>query len=535
AIEAVLEGTSVRRTLGDLTRRHLLVVTPREWEKEFTQHATVRAFCYDLLGRRERQEMHRRAGEYYRGGEPDTLKAAVHFERSGEYELAAQLATDDLWMFINQGQARAVEQLLERFEGQHLDAALWAAVNTSRGQVLSFLRESGPARACYQRALASLKRIPDSPSIREARARAYRGLGVLVEYEAPKEALDWLRQGLEELSNVSAREEAALHIKIGSVQTALGDYEAAILSLERGLELLAEEPSQLRARALANLGTVYGTQGDIERGNSFTVQGLEISQQLNDYYQMLVMQSNLGIDKEILGDWEGAVTDYRQALALAEQLGSVAEQVRIESNLGLLYTNRGDDKLATARLSHALDMARRHDLNEQLVHILSNLADLHLRQDEVEAAKPLLGEAERLALEMDSKYQLPEIYRGWARVQLANGQSGGALVNAERAVSLARDLGMDLEEGVGLRVLGQTLIANGQANPGVGALKQSLALLADDPYEVARSKTEWGRYLLSDTDWEYGETLLQEARTTFQELSAKRDLATVDKLLARQE
>jgi ATP/maltotriose-dependent transcriptional regulator MalT len=534
AIEAIMVGSSVRRILGDLTRSHLLAATSGEHGREYSQHATVRAFYYDLLGRRERQELHRRAGAYYESEEPDTLKAGMHYERGSEFERAARLVTSDIWTFINQGRVRPLRQLLERFTVRHLDTELWSTTNIARGQVYAFVRESQLAQDSFQEALSSLATLPDTPEANELRGRACRGMGALLEYEAPREALEWLDRGLRELDSASIEEEAALRIKIGSVHIALGEFTAALSALQEGLALLPEGPSQLRARALANLGTAYATQGDIERGNTFTLQGLEISQQLNDYYQLLVMQSNLGIDKDIAGDWDGAATDYRQALAVAEQLGSVAEQVRIESNLGFLYTNQGDSELATSRLAHALELARKHSLKEQLVHILSNLADLHLRQEEPEAAKPLLAEAERVALDIDSKYQLPEIYRGWARVQLANGQPGGALVNAERSVNLARELGLEFEEGMSLRVLGRTLIASDQEQPGVGALKQSLALLEDDPYEAARTKTAWGRYLVSDTHVDLGKTLLNEAHATFEELGAKQDLAVVAEILKAQ-
>jgi serine/threonine protein kinase/tetratricopeptide (TPR) repeat protein len=534
AIEAVRDNGSVQRILGSLTRRHLLKATLTDRGKEYFQHATVRAFYYRLLGRSEREQMHHRAGAFYETEEPDTLKASLHYERAGDHERSAQLATSDVWAFINQGQFKALRQLLERFTGEDLDAELWAAVNIARGQVYSLLREGELARNSYQEALASLTALPESPKARELNAYACRGMGELLEYEAPQEALEWLHRGLGALARANIHEEAALYMKIGSVQTGLGNFEAALNALERALELVPAGVNWIRAGALTNLGNVYFYQGDSERATTCSLQALEISQQLNDYYQMLLLQSNIGIDKQIAGDWNGAVTDYQQAFALAEQLGSVAEQVRIESNLGLLYINRGDHELATAHLSHVLELARGYNLKEQLVHILSNLADAHLRRGELETAKPLLAEAERLALELDSKYQLPEIYRGWARVQLANGQPGAALMNAERSVNMARDLGLELEEGISLRILGQTLIASDQTVPGVGALEQSLSLVSEDVYEVARTKTEWGRYLVSDTDVDLGKSMLQQARDTFEELGAKRDLEVVTEILDAQ-
>jgi serine/threonine protein kinase/ATP/maltotriose-dependent transcriptional regulator MalT len=534
AIEAIRDNGSVQRMLGDLNRRHLLSALPSESGKQYFQHATVRAFYYGLLGRAEREEMHLRAGEYYEAEEPDTLKAAVHFERAGEHERSARLVTGDIWAFINQGQVQPLRRLLEQFTGDDVDAEPWTAVNIARGQVYSLQREGQLARDSYEEALASLTALPESSRARELNACACRGMGELLEYEAPQEALEWLHRGLGVLARASIEEEAALYMKIGSVHIGMGNYVAAANALDRALELVPAGYNWIRAGALTNLATVHFYQGDSERATACTLEALEISQHLNDFYQMLLLQSNIGIDKQIAGDWIGAATDYQQALALAEQLGSVSEQTRIESNLGLLYTNRGDDKLATAHLTQALELARAHDLKEQLTHILSNLADVHLRQGEPDAAKPLLAEAERLALELDSKYQLPEVYRGWARVQLANGQPGAALMNAERSVNMARDLGLGLEEGVSLRILGQVLIASEQATPGMGALEQSLSLLTDDAYEAARTKTEWGRHLISDTDVDLGKSLLNEARETFQELGAKRDLDLVTEILVNQ-
>jgi serine/threonine protein kinase/ATP/maltotriose-dependent transcriptional regulator MalT len=531
AIEAVLGSGNVRRFLVDLGRRHLLTVRLGKKDKTYDQHALVRAFYYDLLGRQERREMHRRAGDYYSANEPDVLRAALHYERAGEYEQAALLVTQDVRTFINQGQARTLRALLQRFDAQRLDASLWIQLNLVKGQICNLQGECLQARDSYKEVIAQLTTLPISADVRQLKARAFRGVAESLEHEAPQEALEWLNGALAELSGADGEEEAAIYAKLGSVQIALGEYSTAEGSLERALGLLSEEVSPFRSRALANLATVYGTCGDIQQATVYTQQALRVSQQLDDYFQMLVLRSNLALIKEIGGDWAGATAEYRQALALAEKLGSVTEQVRIESNLGLLYTKQGDSQPALARLSHALELARKHNLKEHLVHTLSNLAYLNLRRRRAEAAKPLLAEAERLSLELGAKYQLPEIYRGWAGVQLAKGQPGAALMNAERSVTLARELGLAFDEGMGLRVLGQALLANNQPEPALEALETSLSLITADPYEAACTKTEWGRYLTTDTDAGHGRTLLEEARATFQELCAKDDLSLVDTIL----
>ena len=61
AIEATLDTGGVRRALHYLSNRYLLLELEGRRDREYTQHAILRAFYYDLLGRRDRQAMHRRA------------------------------------------------------------------------------------------------------------------------------------------------------------------------------------------------------------------------------------------------------------------------------------------------------------------------------------------------------------------------------------------------------------------------------------------------------------------------------------------
>jgi tetratricopeptide (TPR) repeat protein len=533
AIEAILDRGGLQRTLNELYHRHLLTVTAGEAGREYSQHAIVRTFYYHLLGRRKQQAMHHRAGEYYETEEPEALRAARHFYEAGEHERAAKQATKDVWALINEGQARPLRHLLERFTMQQLDTALRAAVNIARGQVYMLLGEGQAAKESYEEALSELAALPESREVSELRARAYVDMGDLLHRKSLQEALDCLRRGLGDLAEASISLQADLHIKIGSVQTSLGNHAAALRALDRGLELLSEEgPSRLRARALNNLGTIYCIQGDIEQGKDCYLRALEIDQQLHDYWGMVETWHNLGIELEIAGHWADAGTQYQRALVEAERLGSPHQRVREELALGILKTNQGDYQAAETHLSNCLEIARDHGLQTHLTHIQPSLADLHLRQGEAEAAQPLLVEAEQLALEAGVRKQLPEIYRLWAQVHLALGRPQAALPRAEQSVSLACDVRDGREEGMSLRVLGQALLTSDQPEQAVAAFEVSLSLLTNhDPYEAARTKAQWGLSLISSGDADRGIGLLRQAETAFQELGAQGDLAVVHDVL----
>ena len=106
AIETSLDTRNLRRQLRHLADRFLLTAQETEAEVEYAAHAILRAFYYGTLGRRQRQEMHNRAGAYYELEEPDALRAALHYERAGAHEHAARLATTEIWRLSTGGRVR---------------------------------------------------------------------------------------------------------------------------------------------------------------------------------------------------------------------------------------------------------------------------------------------------------------------------------------------------------------------------------------------------------------------------------------------
>jgi ATP/maltotriose-dependent transcriptional regulator MalT len=534
AIETVLDGGSVRRVLSDLGHRHLLTVGLGEWGREYGLHAIVQTFYYGLLGRRDRQEMHARAGQYYEEEEPDSLKAAIHYQHAGDHERSAELATGNTWTLINRGQARPLRALLERFRPGRLEPPLRAAVYIAQGQVYTLLGEGSAAGEIYEEALSCLSDLAISPKVSELRARACQGIGELLEHESPQEAMEWLRRGLDELAGGRfPSEEAALYIKIGSAHLALGNLDDALSATERGLALLPTGPSQLRASALLNLGMLYGMQGDLARVQKHMEQGLEICRQLYDDFRMSEVLNNLGIVRYMTGDWEGAIAYWQQALDLAEKLGSVEQQAKLAHNLGLMHLKQGSESTAHTYLTNSLELMRTHSMREYEIEVCINLAELYLLRQDVDAAVASLTEAEALVLEIDAKPHLPAIHRGWAHVHLWENDVQAAHGAIEKSLELARSLELSPEEGISLRVLGQVYLAQEKPGPALETFERSLDILAEqDPYEAARTRVQVGQYWIAHGDAARGQASLAEAQATFRQLGAQSDLAAVENTLS---
>jgi tetratricopeptide (TPR) repeat protein len=530
AIAAILEGQNVRRVLRDLSDRFLVIEHRHEEGSEYGQHALVQAFYYDGLSRRQRQALHRLAGDYYQVEEPEPMRAAIHFERAGDAQNALQLVTDNVWELINLGHGPGLLDLLERFRPQQLEPAERLQVKMARGQVYAFLGESEEAQACYQEVLSQLAAQPDTAAVRVQRARAFRGLGELLQQESPQEALSWLRRGLAEDVALDALEEAGLHIAMGTIHMWLGSYEVAAPALENGLSLLPDGPSQLRATALENLGVVaVEHEGNVEKGIALTQESLQVSQQMRDHFKTAEILTTLGSYHYNSGDWPTATAEFHQALALAEQIGSKKAVAYSAITVGTVLIDQGDDEEAERQLENGLHLAQETNQLVDACICLLSLAELKLRQKQWEKAEDFLHQAEQLNEQIEDQLNMPIILRGYAFVKQASGELDQALNDAQRSVDLARENGEAIELGISLRVLGQITYTLEREQEALELFEQSSSILNGAyPYELARTQTQWGEALLAGNEKESGLALLEKAQATFQRLGARRDMEPIE-------
>ena len=533
AIETILNGGNVWRTLRRLAERHLLIVQDGPAGREYGQHAIVRAFYYDLASLRQRRQLHRRAGEYYETEVPDLLRAGLHFEAAREYEHAAQLVTRDVRALINQGQARALLGLLERFQEQQLEAGLWAEVNLARAQIYTLANDKPRARDCYNWALEKAESLSDRDAGQNLSSRVCLGMGELLQDASPAEALGWLRRGLGEKAGENNEVAAALHIRAGYIQMQLGRYAEASTSVNQGMNLLPPGPSQLRSFALLQLGSIHSEQEDSALGSEYTRRSLEMSRLLHDDFLVLRGLTNQAIDKFGAEQWQEALVDLQQAITVAERIGDRKARPFLEMNLGGAYLEMGDNEKALRHLQRGLELAQeQHDYLLE-VHVQINLAGLYLRLQNPEEALRAIARAERLTLEIDARDNLPRIHRIRAELDLGAGRLAEALAQAEQSTHLAQELDLDWELGLSLRTLGQVLWAGNQPQAALAKFEKSLQLLEEDRYEAARTAMRYGLALASGLDGNKAHSLLDQARQAFEQLGTRQDLAELEELLAQ--
>ncbi len=533
AIETVLGGDSVQRTLRQLCNRYLLNEEEDAAGKVYSQHTMVRSFYYELLGQRERRQMHARAAAYYETEEPDRLRAARHYRPAGEYERSASLATEDVNGAINHGQMGLLRLLLGQYQQVQLQPQTWAQVLLARGIVAYAYGENSEAQRCYQAAADALASLPAGVETRILQARVHRRMAQALVEQEPNEALTWLRRGLEHLADMQVPEQADLRIACGAALIHLGQFETAEEEIRAGLALLPADATGIRVDALLNLSLIHSNRGDLAQSIACTTEALPLAERLGDSFRLIKIYNSRAVDHIFDGDWVAARNDFQEALRLGEQVGDKSDRVKVELNLGSLHSKMGDEQAAVAHWGRSLELARKNELNEMVCAVQASAAEVYLWQGELAAAAVALDEAESLAERHGFQDLLPEIWRKRGQLYLAQGWPEQARAEVERSLVKAEALSLDAEAGMSLRVLAEALLAlDAGVTEASEHLQRSLTLLTEiEPHEAGRTRLTLGQVLLAQGDVEATRRQWTEASEVFGRLGAQRDLDIATALL----
>lgn len=523
AIEEVLDGKNVRRQLTDLVNQHLLERLGQEGGQAYSQHAILQAFYYDLLSRRERRAMHRRAAQFYEFEEVDDLRAALHYRHAGDAAKAGALASRDVWPHIFQGQARSLWAILEDMEESHFDADLflWVRVLLARGVVAGYLDRHDDAEIAYTDALAWLEKADDLPDRGLWQAQACRGMAYLLRSHAAAQALEWAEKGLAALGEGHPRQRADLLIQQAIAQRLSGQSEAALASLHAALEILPPGADYERMLALLNLGYLHFHGGRLGEAIQVSKEALALARKHHNRPNELVITSNLAAFQQLAGAWTQAAQGYAAAVEMARQIGYQVELARAELNRGVLALCQGEEEIARRALTFSLNDARQRGNLRTSATALLYLTKLHLQAERSSAAEPLLAEAQEFVEQGQMAYLRPMLHEVYAHFHLAAGNRADAESHIRRSLDEARRQKMSSEEGRALRLLAHLRALAGAEEEADELFAQSLARLEAEPYEAALTNKMWGEQLLEWGERMAGRQKLRAAQEVFERLGVK--------------
>jgi predicted ATPase/class 3 adenylate cyclase len=245
----------------------------------------------------------------------------------------------------------------------------------------------------------------------------------------------WLEEALAKSSRAPTAARARALQRVSWLTYLQGDLDRAEEASEEGLELEGVElfrtggGDSTAAELQRVLGMVVGARGEPERETDLLEESLALSREAGSLRGMALSLFILGHTRRVRGDLERATQLLEEALTMFRETGDQALIASVLTHLGFTSVLQGDLERATATSEEAAEMLREQKHRSYLADALNNLGWVALLRGDSERARALFAESMRLRIEVGDKLVAPETLLGLACVAEARGE-------AERAARL---------------------------------------------------------------------------------------------------
>jgi tetratricopeptide (TPR) repeat protein len=470
-------------------------------------HALTQEVAYQTLLAPARKLLHQKAGEAMESifsERIDQYKAllAYHFFKGEDWERAFEYSV---------GEADAAVQLYAYAE----------------------------AREHYQRALESLKFLPDNTSNRQKEIDLSVGLvNVSLQSESPQKNLEILLEAGNKATALGDEARLArVQLWIGRVHYLAGRLLEAISYFQKVLAVAPKfgDP-ELMALPGAVIGRVLILQGQFAKAYQLLDRSAPLLEAMQNRHELLFARLYRGVARACLGDYAAGDAELAQVLKMAQASRNQNAETMVFTAFAMIHVTAGKYQKAMEAARAALAVAEksgdtmfRYSSNSFMAWALTRLGE-HQRALEHwsaahEAARPLGGRlllGEWLAaIESDTLLGARDI--------------PAALKKGEEALTIAKAAGSIIAEALSESAIGNALAAGSAPDYENAAvhLERSLVLLESigAKFDLARVSVALGRVLAGRKDWEGARQMLQQASSLASQCSLNMEEATAQKLL----
>ena len=250
-----------------------------------------------------------------------------------------------------------------------------------------------------------------------------------------REGRRWLEEALARSGRLPTADRARALNRASWLALLQGDYDRSQEASEEGLELEGVEHfrtgggDSVAAALRRTLAQSVLVRGDPERAMELLEESLSLSREAGHVRGAALSLSLLASVSRSRGDFERATELYEEALALCRESGNPAAMAAILDDLGYTLLFQGDLERATVVSEEAAAILRKLEHRHQLAGALDTLGWAALNRSDPERARDLFAEGLGMDLRLGDKLGVSQRFEGLACVAGTRGQ-------AERAAKL---------------------------------------------------------------------------------------------------
>lgn len=266
-----------------------------------------------------------------------------------------------------------------------------------------------------------------------------KALGALNKYEEAELILDTVILLAKETNDKYAL--GGAYYYYGSFYSDLGDYQRCVYFVKKSVAIRKEIGDEMGlAACFAFLGLCYSHLDNYLLGIDYIQKSIQIRERIKDkrglansYLTMYKVYNDLGeIDK--------ALESELKSLSICKELGDLQCITGRYTNIGQIYQKKGQYKEALMYHFLALDLSKKIHIKNRIALVHENIARVYALTNRTEKAIKHIDSSLVIRVELKDQEGIASVLLLLAEIQLEKGQTALVIINAQKAIDIAKIL-----------------------------------------------------------------------------------------------
>ncbi|HXG90756.1 MAG TPA: sigma 54-interacting transcriptional regulator [Blastocatellia bacterium] len=430
-------------------------------------------------------------------------------------------------------------KVIGKYEDGHalalLSSLMRARVKLRIGWVNSWLRNYPKAIAILNDALKLFLELQDELGVSEAHYALGRAYINIDEYRIARD--HFLAAAKSQRSNANRELLARVYHQLGNIDFHEGAFSASKENNLKALELAeGTTNTNLLGMILLNLGISIDESylGKREKAAEYERRAIEYLEKGGHKDYLALAYNNLGENLRESGLWDEAIQNFNKAIDIAQRYAQPNYEATARVSLSEILCAKGVIEEAEAHLKKSLELIGTGSDKWLESNALRILAIVYKDNGRIEEALSILRQAMRLSTSIGDMHGVTRAQVGLAEIHFLQGGHDQAKEYLELAQGRLKEEQSLTISGLIQRLTGQIEAACGRLAEARQHIAQSISIFTttEMPYDIAKSRYAMGSLLIKGGDLKGAETILLQAKETFENLGARPDLELTLKALA---
>ncbi|MEI6749056.1 MAG: tetratricopeptide repeat protein [Bacteroidota bacterium] len=210
--------------------------------------------------------------------------------------------------------------------------------------------------------------------------------------------------------------ESACYNNLGLIAQETGKYDEALTYYQSSIDIDHKSGDEIGvATTKGNIADIFMYQGKTKKALVITGECIEIFKRHENKIGLMSSYSTRASEYDYLVMYDKAILDYIEALKIAIDLNDTYQEIVTNSNIGVVYWHYGKPKIAMKYLNKALEMSDEVDDAYNIDNTLKTIAQIYTSQKEYIKANEILIKVLKRVEGIDNKRQVADIMTSMGR------------------------------------------------------------------------------------------------------------------------